>query len=66
MLNLPKQYYTLSSNITNYPSMSHIVRNQIEELHKLIKSYKEQGQEYSDISDLPIVKKHLDRLENLF
>lgn len=66
LLNLPGQYYKLSPHIVSYPSMSHMVRNEVEKLNKIIKDYKKEGQEYSDISDLPIIKKHLDNLENLF
>ena len=35
-------------------------------LHKQIQQMKRKGMEYSDIVDLPIVKKHMDKIEDLF
>ena len=66
MINLPKEYYKLSSMVTSYPSMGHMVRDQIVVINKTIQELKKNGYDYSDISDLPFVKKHLDKLENLF
>ena len=66
MINLPEQYYKLSPMVTNYPSMGHMVRNQIEQINKTIKELKQRGYDYNDISDLPNIKILLDRLENLF
>ena len=66
MVNLPKEYYKLSPMVTSYPSMGHMVRDQIVNINKIIKELKQKGYDYSDISDLPFVKKHLDKLEDLF
>ena len=66
MINLPKEYYKLSPMVTSYPSMGHMVRDQIVNINKIIKELKQKGYDYSDISDLPFVKKHLDKLEDLF
>jgi hypothetical protein len=66
MINLPKEYYKLSSMVTSYPSMGHMVRDQIVVINKTIQELKKNGYDYNDISDLPFVKKHLDKLENLF
>jgi len=65
-LNLPKQHYQLSDIILNYPSMGHSIRNMMKTLHKQIQQMKRKGMEYSDIVDLPIVKKHMDKIEDLF
>ena len=66
IINLPKEYYKLSPMVTSYPSMGHMVRDQIVNINKIIKELKQKGYDYSDISDLPFVKKHLDKLEDLF
>lgn len=66
ILDLPEEYYKLSPQVTEYPTMGNIIKKQIESLHNLIMKMKREGMEYSDISDLPIVKNHLHRLENLF
>jgi hypothetical protein len=66
ILNLPSEHYNLSNNIRNYPSMSNITRQQIQNINKLIKEFKAKGYEYSDISDLPLVKNIIDKLENFF
>lgn len=66
VLNLPDQYYELSTVVKSYPSLSNLIRTSLVGLHKEIQQMKKMGVEYSDISDLPIVKKHLDKLEDLF
>ena len=66
IINLPKEYYKLSPMITKYPTMSHMVRDQIVNINEIIKEFKQKGYDYSDISDLPFVKKHMDKLEDLF
>jgi hypothetical protein len=43
-----------------------MVRDQIVNINEIIKEFKRKGYDYSDISDLPFVKKHLDKLEDLF
>jgi hypothetical protein len=66
MIDIPEDYYMLSPMVTNYPSMGHMVRDQIEYIHKTILDLKKRGYEYSDISDLPAIKNLLDKLDNLF
>ena len=66
IINLPEEYYTLSPMITQYPTMGHMVRNQIEGVNKMIQSLKKDGYDYSDISDLPMIKQLTDKLEDLF
>ena len=66
MINLPEKYYKLSPMVINYPSMGHMVRNQIEQINKTIQDLKQKGYDYGDISDLPNIKILLDRLEKLF
>lgn len=66
MINLPKEYYKLSTMVTSYPSMGHMVRDQLVVIDKTIQELKKNGYDYNDIIDLPFVKKHLDKLENLF
>ena len=45
--------------------MSHVIRNQIEQLNKTIKNLKDKGK-YDDLSDLPMIKNFLNKLEDLF
>ena len=66
IINLPKGYYKLSPMVTEYPTMSHMVREQIVSINEMIKELKQKGYDYNDMSDLPFVKKHLDKLEELF
>jgi len=66
MINLPEKYYKLSPMVAKYPSMGHMVRNQIVQINKTINDLKQRGYDYNDISDLPNIKILLDRLENLF
>jgi hypothetical protein len=66
IINLPEKYYTLSPMVTNYPSMGHMVRNQIEYINKTIQDLKQRGYDYNDISDLPSIKNLLDKLDDLF
>ena len=65
-LGLPEEYYQLHSHILDYPSTSWMVKKQMNQLHGIIKKMKSDGYDYSDISDLPIVKNHLNNLEDLF
>lgn len=66
ILNLPERYYTLSSSITSYPTMSHYVRNSIEQINRTIKDLKSRGYEYNDLGDLPMIKSIVNKLEDLF
>ena len=66
VLKLPHIIYNLDPMIENYPSMSNMVRQFIQHLHREVQTLKAQGMNYSDISDLDIVKKHLQTLEDMF
>ena len=66
VLKLPSDVYYLDGMITNYPSMSNQVRQFTQHLHREIQTLKSRGMDYSDISDLEIVKKHLKTLEDMF
>ena len=66
VLKLPEIVYNLAPMIENYPSMSNMVKQFTLHLHREIQTLKRQGMDYSDISDLDIVKKHLQTLEDMF
>ena len=66
VLNLPEQLYSLDKMIENYPTMSGMIRQMMTQLHNHVQMLKKQGMTYNDISDLDIVKKHLDKLEDMF
>ena len=66
VLGLPEEYYQLDQMITNYPMMSSMVRMMMTQLHTQVQKLKQQGMSYTDISDLDVVKKHLDKLEDMF
>jgi len=66
VLKLPEEYYQLDQMITNYPMMSTMVRQMMTQLHTQVQKLKKQGMTYTDISDLDIVKRHLDKLEDMF
>ena len=66
VLNLPEQLYSLDKMIENYPTMSGMIRQMMTQLHNHVKMLKKQGMTYTDISDLDIVRKHLDKLEDMF
>jgi len=56
--------FGLSDYITNYPNMSQMIKNQMRMIVANIKELKKSGAEYIDIQDHPMVKRHLERLEN--
>jgi hypothetical protein len=66
VLKLPEDVYYLDNMIKNYPSMSNMVRQMTSHLHREIQTLKSRGMNYTDISDLDIVKKHLQNLEDMF
>lgn len=68
-LGLPQTEYEkfkLSEYIENYPSSSKMVKSQLQPLIHQIKNMKKMGMEYNDISDHPMIKTYLDKLENFF
>jgi hypothetical protein len=63
-INIAKEQFKLSPYIENYPTMSSMVMYGLKQIIDGIKNIKKSGGEYTDIQDHPMVKKHLDRLEN--
>ena len=66
VLQLQQSVYSLDPMIENYPSMSNMVKQFTLHLHREIQTLKARGMDYSDISDLDIVKRHLQTLEDMF
>ena len=66
VLKLPNDVYYLDKMIEHYPTMSNMVRQMTSHLHREIQTLKSRGMNYTDISDLDIVKKHLQSLEDMF
>ena len=60
-----KEYF-LDKMVENYPTMSGMIKQMMTQLHNHVQILKKQGMTYTDISDLDIVKKHLDKLEDMF
>jgi hypothetical protein len=67
-LNIPidvaKTQFTLSLYIENYPFASKMVMMSLQQIVNGIKQIKKSGEEYTDIQDHPMIKRHLDKLEN--
>jgi hypothetical protein len=67
-LNIPvmiaKELFSLSPYIQMYPFLSKQIENSVRQLVNQIKIMKQSGEEYTDIQDHPIVKRHLDNLED--
>lgn len=66
VLKLPEEYYKLDVMIENYPMMSNSVKSMMVQLHNQVQKLKKEGMTYEDISDLDVVKRHLDKLEDMF
>lgn len=63
-LDFAKKEFRLSQYIVQYPNMSQAIKKQLEYIIDSIKKIKKSGDEYIDIQDHPMVKMHLDKLEN--
>ncbi len=63
-LEFAKKQFGLSQYIELYPTMSQMIKNQIRMIVQNIMDIKKSGDEYVDIQDHPMVKRHLDKLEN--
>ena len=63
-IEIAKKLFTLSLYVQQYPSMSNQIRGGIKQIINDIKEIKKSGGQYEDIQDHPIVKKHIDKLEN--
>lgn len=63
-INDAKKLFSLSTYIENYPSFSKMIKNYLSQIISDIKEIKKSGVEYEDIQDHPIVKKHINSLED--
>ena len=66
VLKLPENVYYLDKMIEHYPTMSNMVRQMMLHLHREVQTLKSRGMTYTDISDLDVVKRHLNSLEDMF
>ena len=63
-MDIAKEQFKVSPYIQNYPSASKMVIYSLQQIVNGIKDIKKSGEEYTDIQDHPMVKRHLDKLEN--
>ena len=63
-IDVASRLFSLSHYIQNYPSASRMVRGHLSQIVNSIKEIKKSGAEYEDIQDHPMVKRHIDKLEN--
>ena len=63
-IDVASRLFSLSQYIQNYPSASRMVRGHLSQIVNGIKEIKKSGAEYEDIQDHPMVKRHIDKLEN--
>lgn len=63
-IEVAKKQFGLSEYIKNYPNMSELIKSQMRMIINNIKEIKKSGGEYIDIQDHPMVKRHLEKLEN--
>ena len=63
-IDIAKKLFSLSLYVQQYPTMSNMVRGSIQQIINDIKRIKKSGGEYTDIQDHPIVKRHIDKLED--
>ena len=63
-IEIAKKLFSLSPYVQQYPTMSNMVRGGIQQIINDIKRIKKSGGEYTDIQDHPIVKRHIDKLED--
>lgn len=63
-IDIAKKLFSLSPYVQQYPNMSNMVKSQLMQLINDIKRIKKSGGEYTDIQDHPIVKRHIDKLED--
>jgi hypothetical protein len=64
-MEIAKEQLRFSPYIQNYPLASNMIITALKQIVSTIKNIKKSGGEYTDIQDHPMVKIHLDRLENL-
>ena len=63
-IDIAKKLFSLSLYVQQYPTMSNMVRGGIQQIINDIKRIKKSGGEYTDIQDHPVVKRHIDKLED--
>ena len=63
-IDIAKKLFSLSPYVQQYPTMSNMVRGGIQQIINDIKRIKKSGGEYTDIQDHPVVKRHIDKLED--
>jgi len=63
-MNVAKENLSLSPYIQNYPLASKMIMMSLQQIVNGIKDIKKSGGEFSDIQDHPMIKRHLDKLEN--
>jgi hypothetical protein len=63
-IDVASRLFSLSHYIQNYPSASRMVRGHLSQIVNGIKEIKKSGAEYEDIQDHPMVKRHIDKLED--
>jgi hypothetical protein len=63
-IDIAKKLFSLSPYVQKYPSMSNMVRGSVQQIINDIKRIKKSGGEYTDIQDHPVVKRHIDKLED--
>jgi hypothetical protein len=63
-IEMAKMLFRLSQYIQEYPSLSKMVKFQIEKIANQLKYMRDSGQEIKDISDHPTVKQHMEKLED--
>ena len=65
-IDIAQSAFRLSPFIDKYPSMSMQIANSFRQIIYTIKTLKKQGVDVRDIQDVPLVKQHLDKLEDFF
>jgi hypothetical protein len=63
-IDIAKKLFSLSPYVQQYPRMSNMVRGSIQQIINDIKQIKKSGGQYEDIQDHPVVKRHIDKLED--
>ena len=63
-IEIAKKLFSLSPYVQQYPSMSNMIRGGIQQIINDIKQIKKSGGQYEDIQDHPVVKRHIDKLED--
>jgi hypothetical protein len=63
-IDIASRLFSLSYYIQNYPSTSKMIRGHLAQIVNGIKEIKKSGAEYEDIQDHPMVKRHIDKLED--